>query len=930
MGVVYRAVDTRLGRPVALKMLLAEATADVARRARFIQEARSASALNHPHIVTIYDVDEHDGATFIAMELVDGRALDQVLRGGALSIGDALKYALHVASALGAAHDSGIIHRDVKPANIVITRDGRAKVLDFGLAKLAERMGNDATMTGVGTQPGIILGTAAYMSPEQAQGHIVDARSDIFSFGAVLYEMLAGRRPFAGDSEIGLITAILRDQPAPLKAIRADLPAALQSIVDRCLAKDPAARFADAHELTRALEAVQASLAGAAPSRVRGAVLVPIVLVLIAAAVFAGWQTVQARRARWVREQLVEIDRLMETTKSGVAVIRLARDTEPYAPEDIARLRQRLYPLVIDTQPAGAEIQLKDYGDPAGAWESVGRSPLRNVAVPIGLYRVRITLEGHEPTEFSVSAAGTNPRRLWVAGSVPPGMVFVEGGSYQIGVATPVTLPDFWIDRSEVSNQEFKRFVDAGGYRDPRYWKVPFTTAAGTVTFEDAMARFRDATGRTGPATWELGSYPEGRADHPVGGISWFEAAAFAEFTGKTLPTIYHWNRASGADGLFSDVLRFSNFDGKGTSPSGQRAGLGPWGTLDMAGNVKEWCSNEIQGAALRYVLGGAWNEPAYRFRDEEARDPWERGETLGVRLVRNLGEVTALAVAPLQRVHADPATIVAVGDTEFAVLKGFYAYDRTPLDARVERVDDSSPHYRQEVVSYTAAYGGERIRAHLFLPKNARPPYQTVLYFPNSYARQSSSSDYLDHASFEFVVRSGRALLYPVYKGPFERGGGGPLLGRIALRDMQVAWGKDVFRSVDYLQSRPDVLNIGQLAYHSMSMGAFYGPIPVALEPRLKSAIFAAGGLRSTAPPETLPTNFLPRVTVPVLLVNGRDDFSAPVGAQKRFMELLGTPPEHRRHTMLEGGHVPNDWRGLIREVLDFLDKYQPVGNGQ
>jgi hypothetical protein len=145
----------------------------------------------------------------------------------------------------------------------------------------------------------------------------------------------------------------------------------------------------------------------------------------------------------------------------------------------------------------------------------------------------------------------------------------------------------------------------------------------------------------------------------------------------------------------------------------------------------------------------------------------------------------------------------------------------------------------------------------------------------------------------------------------------------------MQVAWGKDVFRSVDYLASRPDVLNISQLAYYGLSMGAYYGPIPVALEPRLKSALFVAGGLRFNAPPETLPSNFLPRVTVPVLLLNGRDDFSAPVEVQKRLMELLGTPPEHRRHVMLEGGHVPNDIRGRIREVLDWLDKHQRVGNG-
>jgi hypothetical protein len=342
-----------------------------------------------------------------------------------------------------------------------------------------------------------------------------------------------------------------------------------------------------------------------------------------------------------------------------------------------------------------------------------------------------------------------------------------------------------------------------------------------------------------------------------------------------------------------------------------------------MAGNVKEWCVNEIEGAGLRYILGGAWNEPAYRFRDEEARAPWERGDTFGVRLVKNLGDVTA-AVAPVRRVHADPASVVPVADAQFEVLKGFYAYDRTPLDARVDGVDDRSPHYRHEVVSYTSAYG-ERISAHLFLPKNARPPFQTVLYFPNNFARISNSSEHLDYTSFEFVVRSGRAMLYPVYKGTFERGGGSPITGRSGLRDMHVAWAKDVFRSVDYLESRKD-LDTTRLAYYSMSMGAFYGPIPVALEPRLKSAAFVAGGLRFNSPPETLPSNFLPRVTVPVLMVNGENDFSAPIAAQKRLLELLGTPPEHRRHRMLEGGHVPNDWRGMIREVLDFLDQYQAV----
>ena len=237
MGVVYRASDTRLGRAVAIKMLTAEATTDADRIRRFVQEARSASALNHPNIVTIYDIEEADGSTFIAMELVEGTTLDRMRAGGQLPVVKALDLGTQIASALEAAHAGGIIHRDIKPANVIVTPDGRAKVLDFGLAKLFERPPNQDTMTAYATRPGLIMGTPAYMSPEQAEGRTVDARSDIFSLGAVLYEMLAGRRPFAGNSDLGVITSILRDQPPPVRTLRADVPPSVQAIVDRCLAK---------------------------------------------------------------------------------------------------------------------------------------------------------------------------------------------------------------------------------------------------------------------------------------------------------------------------------------------------------------------------------------------------------------------------------------------------------------------------------------------------------------------------------------------------------------------------------------------------------------------------------------------------------------------------------------------------------------------
>jgi hypothetical protein len=363
-----------------------------------------------------------------------------------------------------------------------------------------------------------------------------------------------------------------------------------------------------------------------------------------------------------------------------------------------------------------------------------------------------------------------------------------------------------------------------------------------------------------------------------------------------------------------------SNFDGKGPVRAGERRSLGPWGTVDMGGNVKEWCAN-LAGDRRRYILGGGWNEPAYRFRESEARNPWDRPPTFGIRLVKTAGDDTP-AFAPVARVYGDPKSVVPVNDVEYDVLRRFYAYDRTPLNARVDAVDGSSPLYRKETVTFDAAYGGERIRAYMFLPKNAKAPYQTIVLFPSAYARQATSSTHLDLLTFDFIIRSGRALLYPVYKGTFERGGGQPLSGPSAMRDIHVAWGKDLFRAVDYVETRTDV-DKDRLGYYSLSMGAYYGPIPVAQEPRFKAAIFAAGALRFNYPPEIQPANFMPRVKVPVLMVNGRDDLSAPVEAQRRVFDLLGTPPEHKRHVILEGGHVPNDIRALFREVLDWLDKY-------
>ena len=260
MGIVYKARDPRLVRIVALKVLPPGDFADVSRKDRLIQEARSASALNHPNIVTIHDIGEEDGQPFIAMEFVAGRTLGQLIPRRGMKVDEVLRLGVQIADALSAAHYAGIIHRDLKPGNVMVTESGLVKVLDFGLAKIesGSSSSDEETRTRlVETGEGWIVGTVAYMSPEQAEGKPLDARSDIFSLGVMLYEMLTGQRPFTGDTPMSTAAAILNQEPAPLKCDGEDLPPEISRVVMRCLRKDPNRRFQNMADLKVALAELQ-------------------------------------------------------------------------------------------------------------------------------------------------------------------------------------------------------------------------------------------------------------------------------------------------------------------------------------------------------------------------------------------------------------------------------------------------------------------------------------------------------------------------------------------------------------------------------------------------------------------------------------------------------------------------------------------------
>ncbi|MDQ4079696.1 MAG: SUMF1/EgtB/PvdO family nonheme iron enzyme, partial [Gemmatimonadota bacterium] len=636
----------------------------------------------------------------------------------------------------------------------------------------------------------------------------------------------------------------------------------------------------------------------------------------------AGGLWARGAEARWARaEALTEIAAFTETGELYEA-FRLARRAEKYRPDDPAleKMLDRItLPIRITTKPAGAEVWVKGYATPDAAWEPIGVTPVA-LRVPYAMMRWRITKPGYEPfegapfsgIEFRAFAEGLPLDSL---GTRPLGMVRILPGRLTgfPGTRSPDQLPaaelgSYFLDRFEVTNRDFKRFVDAGGYRDPRWWQPGI-----------AINAFRDATGRHGPSTWQLGTYPAGEDDHPVGGISWYEAAAYCAFVGKALPTVYHWFRAIGQEQL-SDILVHSNMGGGSKARVGQFRGLAAYGTYDMAGNVKEWTWNAI--GDKRYILGGAWNEPQYVFRHLIAHPALSRDPTHGVRCAKYTDPPSELLLATVtperEQVLPEP-----ISEESFALLRGMYAYDRTPLEAEVVRVDDSMAEYRRETVSIRTAYADERMEIHLFIPRSVAPPYQSVIWFPGDDVFLLRSSEYLSSSYLvDFIPRGGRVLVQPVYDAMYERyhpRSRSPS----ELRDLMIRWSQDIGRTIDYLETRPD-FDTKKIGYYGLSGGASRGAVFTAVEPRIAAAILLGGGLpRQPHRPETHVAHFAPRSRTPTLMINGRDDFIATYElSQKPLFELLGAPEGKKRHAVLDGGHIPADRLAIIREVFDWLDE--------
>ncbi len=959
MGIVYKAEDTKLKRRVALKFLPPELMLEEEAKERFVLEAQAAAALSHPNICTIHEIDEEEGKSFIAMEYVEGQSLRAKIERGPLEEQKALDIAIQIAEGLDEAHKKGIIHRDIKSANIMVTEKGQAKVMDFGLAKVT-----GGTLL---TREGTTLGTVAYMSPEQARGEVVDHRSDIWSLGVVMYEMLSGQLPFRGDREASVLYSVVHEEPKPLKAIKPDIPGELQQIIYNALKKKRESRYSSTSEMLKDLRKYQdilrAEELGAFNLRTilrrirKPQIAIPAVCIVIAISLVAVWFFNRQAKIRWARKEILpEIERLVEENwRDFTEPYKLAASVEEYIPNDpkLAELLSKSsLNINIKTEPPGANIYMKEYKYPGSEWEFLGVSPIEKIRLPVGIFRWKMEKEGYETvlvasSTWDVGAIGTLipynlVRVLDEKRKIPRGMIRVPGAETPLG-----KLDDFYIDKYEVTNKQYKEFIEIGGYKNREYWKHEFIKDEKVLTWEETIAEFVDQTDRPGPAIWQAGDYPEGQDDYPVSGISWYEAAAYAAFVGKSLPTGQHWGLARGEYtslirwpqlGGYAVFAPFSNFEGKGPVAVGSLPGITSYGAYDMAGNVREWCWNETSGGKL--MRGGAWNDNPYRFTELAGAPPFDRSSQNGFRC--------ALYPDP-EKIPESAFQMVKFGETTnfykekpiseaiFQVYKEQFSYDKTELNARVESSDESSEDWIYERITFDAAYGNERIIANLFLPKNTPPPYQTVIYFPGVASLfQKSSKDLTSYYEFpvflSFIVKNGRAVLYPVYKGTFERredalipiyvGDNSHLYTEYLIQLV-----KDFKRSIDYLETRQDI-NSNKFAYYGMSWGGVLGAIIPAVEERFKTTIILGGGLTGRGRPEANQINYITRVKTPTLMLHGKYDTLFPYETSiKPMFDLLGTPDEHKELKLYETDHIPPR-NEFIRETLAWLDRYLGLVN--
>ena len=608
-------------------------------------------------------------------------------------------------------------------------------------------------------------------------------------------------------------------------------------------------------------------------------------------------------------------------------------------------------PILLETNPEGAEVYWRGYEDIEAPWVSLGQTPIQGVSLPAASLSLRIEMDGYAPLFLndknpSLQFSNVTPDLSGMFGGergafdlvpeedVPAEMVYVPAGQFVPAIlgsgVSAIPVEAFLIDRSEVSNLEFKEFVDAGGYSDPSFWmNLQFNFEGELVEWEDASDLMVDATGQPGPATWEFGSYKPGTDEHPVTGISWYEATAYARFRGKSLPTLTHWTRAAYppseiAASLMPSLVGTSNFDREALHPVGSEKGGGAYGSIHQAGNAREWILNEWGQGGM--TLGGSYREPTYWATQRVAQPRFSRSDLNGLRLVKFLNTKSIDSFSdPIPRRMASNIPNEPMSDETYDVISAQFAYSPTNLEPEIVEVDDSDNQWMRETIRINTGYDAESMEFLIYVPKGFDPPYQPVMFSPgaNAYSILTRLTDF-DPAVYllDFLPVSGRALVIPAFDGSYERKNAElstvaqtPAATARAQAERRVHWRIDLGRLIDYFTLRPD-LDHEKVVYMGLSAGASGFLAATPFESRIQNYVLISGGGART-------NGYVNRIVQPTLMLNGSGDYVFPVRSQQSLFDRLGTPAEDKRHVIMSAGHFPLPRNQMVGEISDWLDKY-------
>jgi eukaryotic-like serine/threonine-protein kinase len=666
------------------------------------------------------------------------------------------------------------------------------------------------------------------------------------------------------------------------------------------------------------------------------AALAALVVFLVTASIV--WLMRREAGRNWARlsvsrvEQLAATGRYQEAYGLALQVLRHV-PAEPVVTRLMSELTDELW---VSTTPLGAEVYLRRLG--SAKTDRIGVTPIQHFTLARGEFILSIRKPGYVDFERTVSTALQRSmpvvrapweirlkQKLHVSGSVPDAMVSAPGGEYNLRVNSRLTdatvrMGDYFIDKFEVSNRAFKTFVDAGGYAHREFWETHFFDAHAKPGASGILI-LKDKTGLPAPRGWVGGTFPAGKENYPVTGVTWHEASAYCRSRGKNLPTIFQWEKAArdrdrSAFGIVvpwgllnaSDVALRANFESAEPAAVDSYAfGMSPVGAYNMAGNVEEWIRNSYDdgfGAA-----GGAWTDPPYRFATFGPRPSLHSSETLGFRCAITAdpaaGDQGGMPFASNEKVNRYPVSTEA----EFEGLRAHYAYEKSSLNAIVGAVRETDQ-WRREEITFTG-HGGERVTAFLYLPKSAAPPYQVIQYLAGTgWLLGIPFTDAVENTPrMAPYIRSGRAIFMVGLKGFAGRSPGayaGLEQGSAEHREMMVNWTVDMQRGVDYLETRSDI-NPGKIVFWNDS-SYNYASVIAAVERRYAAVILVSpGGYFESfgrLPPPVNPLRFAPHIRAPKLMLSGLyDDVTPRRTAVEPFFELLREP---KKHANFDGGHIP------------------------